>query len=89
MMQRQGQIEADGSTRRDVPQPVRAGGRSRTTPVEFLKGVRSELRKVAWPDRPEVVNYSTVVFVTLVILLFYIFGLNYVFGHAVSLLFGT
>ncbi len=57
--------------------------------MEFLKGVRSELRKVAWPDRPEVVNYSTVVFVTLVILLFYIFGLNYVFGHAVSLLFGT
>ncbi len=49
--------------------------------------VRSELRQVAWPTRPEVVNSATVVFITLVLLVCLIFVLNYAFSHAVIFLF--
>lgn len=30
---------------------------------EFFKGVRSELKKVNWPSRKDLVKYTTVVFV--------------------------
>ena len=35
--------------------------RSAPPPRQFLKEVRAELRKVAWPTRPEVINYSIIV----------------------------
>jgi preprotein translocase subunit SecE len=87
-MQRQGQVEADGSpATRHQPPPK---GRPQTQPdlsvpgrvVEFAREVRSELRQVAWPTRPEVANSATVVFITLVILVSLIFVLNYAFSHA-------
>ena len=34
--------------------------------VAYFKGVRSEMRKVVWPDREEVVNSSIIVIVTIV-----------------------
>jgi preprotein translocase subunit SecE len=93
MMQRQGQIEADGSpaTRRTAPprtRPVvqpetRAAGRV----AEFFREVRSELRQVAWPTRKEVANSATIVFLTLVLLVSLIFLLNDAFSHAVLFLF--
>jgi preprotein translocase subunit SecE len=91
MMQRQGQVEADGSpaVRRPPPQRAQRPATKRTTPAQFLREVRAELRKVAWPTRPEVVNYSTVVLVTLVVLIALIFLLNYAFAHAVNWLFET
>ena len=42
---------------------------------------------MAWPTRPEVINSATVVFITLVVLVFLIFLLNYAFSHAVIFLF--
>ncbi|MGH9292921.1 MAG: preprotein translocase subunit SecE [Acidimicrobiales bacterium] len=57
----------------------------RTT--EYAREVRNELVKVAWPGRPEVVNYAIVVFVTLVLLTAIIFGLDYGFAKGVLLLF--
>jgi preprotein translocase subunit SecE len=38
---------------------------------------------VAWPTRDEVVNYSIVVLVTVVLLTALIFGLDYIFGEFV------
>jgi preprotein translocase subunit SecE len=52
-------------------------------PVQFLREVRGELRKVAWPTRAEVINYSIVVLVAVVLLTALIFGLDYVFGEGV------
>ena len=76
MLQRQGQIEADGSTatrrhrlrpsRPDRGSQVRAESSGRV--AEFFREVRSELRQVAWPTRAEVVNSATVVFIALVVL---------------------
>ena len=94
MMQRQGQIEADGSpaTRRTAPPRTRPQVAQTRTGigrriVEFFREVRSELRQVAWPTRNEVFNSATVVLVTLILLVSFIFVLNYAFHHAVDFLF--
>ncbi|MCC5949570.1 MAG: preprotein translocase subunit SecE [Nitriliruptoraceae bacterium] len=55
----------------------------RTPPMEFLKEVRSELRKVAWPDRKEVRSYSIVVLVVTAVLVAVIWGMDFIFREAV------
>ena len=40
------------------------------------------MRQVAWPTRAEMINYTAVVFTTLVLMISLIFVLNYVFGQA-------
>jgi preprotein translocase subunit SecE len=93
MMQRQGQIEADGSpaTRRTPPPKSRPVVQTETSVfgriAEFFREVRSELRQVAWPNRKEVANSATIVFLTLVLLVSLIFVLNYTFSHFMIWLF--
>ncbi len=60
----------------------------RTGPAQFLKEVRTELRRVAWPSRGEVVQYSLIVLVTTIIIGAYIFGLDQVFGQLVFWIYG-
>ena len=90
MMQRRGDAdEADAPELAEAPAPrttratvqpeLSAGGRV----VEFGREVRSELRQVAWPTRPEVANSSAVVILVLVLLVALIFALNYAFSHGV------
>ena len=86
LMQRQGQMGPDGeptATREPKTRPAPRPPKDRTGPAEYGRQVRAELRKVAWPTRAEVVNYSIVVFLALLILTGLIFGLDYVFGKAV------
>jgi preprotein translocase subunit SecE len=59
----------------------------RTSPRQFVREVRSELRKVAWPTRQETINYSLIVAVTLVIMTTLIFGLDWVFSEVVLRIF--
>lgn len=90
LMQRQGQVDAEGApARREAPRPsaARTATKERLGPAEYARQVRAELRKVAWPTRAEVVNYSIVVFMALILLTALIFGLDYVFGKAVIFLF--
>jgi preprotein translocase subunit SecE len=101
MMQRQGQMEADGSpASRRAPAPAQGGarggartpqrgpsGRKRTTPVQFTREVRDEMRQVAWPSRSELINYTSVVLTTLLIMISLIFVLNLGFGKLITLLF--
>jgi preprotein translocase subunit SecE len=92
LMQRQGQIGEDGSPAAKRPQTTRPSPKpasQRTSPLQFLREVRGELRKVAWPSRREVVNYSTVVLVTLVVLIALIFVLDYAFSKSVLFIFET
>jgi preprotein translocase subunit SecE len=91
MMQRQGQLAPDGTPARRAPQPRPAPRpvKERTGPGEYARQVRAELRKVAWPTRTEVINYSIIVLVALLVLMALIFGLDYVFGKAVFFLFKT
>jgi preprotein translocase subunit SecE len=55
----------------------------RTSPVEFLGEVRSELRKVAWPSRKEVISYTIVVLVTSFVITMLVWGMDYVIRNAV------
>ncbi len=98
LMQRQGQMEADGSpaTRKAPASSKSAGprqprnrqqGRKRTTPVQFVREVRDEMRQVAWPSRSELINYTSVVLTTLIIMIALIFALNLAFGKLVTDLF--
>ena len=86
MLQKQGQIGADGepvAQKRRQPTPPPKNREARTGPVQFLREVRGELRKVAWPTRAEVINYSIVVLVTVVLLTTLIFLLDLFFGEFV------
>ncbi len=97
MMDRRGQTTADGAELAteafeigDVgptPRAVRTVGRRRTTPLQFAREVRDELRQVAWPTRAEMVTYSLVVFFTLLLMIALIYLLNYAFGHGVVYMF--
>ena len=91
MMQRQGQVDADGApARREAPPrptAARTATKERIGPSEYARQVRGELRKVAWPTRAEVINYSIVVLMALLLLTAVIFALDWTFGKAVIFLF--
>jgi preprotein translocase subunit SecE len=95
MLQRQGQIGPDGEATR-APRQAPAARPPRTETeraglprraATYVREVRGELRKVAWPTKPEVIRYSTITLVTLVVLTAMIFGFDYVFAKAVFFLF--
>jgi preprotein translocase subunit SecE len=65
-----------------------ASTRSRTRPQQFLREVRGEMKRVAWPSRKEVTSYSVVVLVTVTILMAFVFGLDAVFSQFVLWIFG-
>ena len=90
MLQRQGQVRPDGTPApRAAPRPQQKPPQLRTKPSQYAREVRAELRKVAWPTRAEVVNYSIVVLVAVSILTAFVFGLDYAFAKAVLFLFKT
>jgi preprotein translocase subunit SecE len=66
-------------SRRAEPERASLGARI----AQYFREVRAELAKVLWPKRSEVVNYSTVVLTTLVLIALLIFGLNYLFAQGV------
>jgi len=74
-------------TKRMQPRPAPRPTRERTTPAEYTRQVRAELRKVAWPTRTEVVHYSIIVLIALIILTGLIFAFDWAFGKGVFYLF--
>jgi preprotein translocase subunit SecE len=100
MLQKQGALGADGEPTRGAPPARKApapraqdagsggGKEKRATPVEFLKEVRGELRKVAWPTRSEITNYSIIVFVAVVVLTAFIALVDYGVSEFILKLYG-
>ena len=88
LLKKQGQLnEAGEPVRGSRPNKGPAPKAEKTGPVQFVREVRGELRKVAWPSRDEVSNYSVVVLFGIVVLTAMIAGLDYVLGEAVLKLF--
>ena len=54
--------------------------------AEFLKEVRSEMRKVIWPSRTEVQSTTTVVLVTVFIFAAYFWLVDNIIGRAIEAL---
>jgi preprotein translocase subunit SecE len=100
LLQRQGQMDEEGNPavgNKRPPRPIqpdRRGLPDRTQAenffqrsVDFLREVRAELRRVAWPTRPETLNSAVVVLVAVVVLTAAIFGLDTGFSKFVLYLF--
>ncbi len=73
LLKRQGALDEKGApTRAPRPQVQR----DRVGPAQYLREVRDEMRKVAWPGRPEVVRYSIIVTATVIVYTAYVGGLD-------------
>ena len=81
---------AGGGSRRDaaVRRQLMEQKKGRTGFRQFLKEVRGELKKVNWPSRREMLTYTFVVLVTVVIMATYVFGLDFVVSEGIFRVFG-
>lgn len=52
----------------------------------FIKGVRSELKKIAWPTRKQLVQYTIVVIIMSILLSILVFGLDFIFLNLIELI---
>jgi preprotein translocase subunit SecE len=81
------QQAAEAKRERPRPQPGAAPGpaekKKRTPPRQFLREVRSELKKVAWPSRTEVFTYTVVVLVSVVVMTLIVFAMDLGFAKGV------
>src|SRR5688572_950938 len=73
MLKRQGAIDEKGAPTRAVRQTKR----ERVGPAQYLREVRDEMRKVAWPTRPEVVRYSIIVTLCVLVYMVYVGFIDY------------
>jgi preprotein translocase subunit SecE len=71
---------------RRPPPPER---KKRAGPRQFLREVRQELKKVAWPTRRELLAYTLVVLVSVVVLTSFVFGLDFLISKGVLVVFGA
>ena len=78
-LKKMGAISGDGKVQR-APRQQPKKKQDRVGPMQYLREVRDEMRKVAWPDRPEVRRYSIIVMITVVVYTALVGGLDYVFG---------
>ena len=70
----------------------RAGGEDQRGPFArlslYYRQVVAELRKVIWPTRKELINYTAVVIVFVLIVIAYVSVLDVIFGRVVLAIFG-
>ena len=59
--------------------PAKSGGPAkpeRTSPAVFVREVRAELRKVIWPTRKELITYTTVAVIFILIMVAVVTGVD-------------
>lgn len=69
-----------------LPRPTAAqvaAKRKRTKPRQFVKEVRGELARVAWPNRHEILTYTVVVLVSVIFFMVVIGTMDYGFTKLV------
>jgi len=77
MLKRQGALDEKGAPAR----AVRQSRRERVGPVQYLREVRDEMRKVAWPSRPEVIRYSLIVTACVIVYMVFVGGIDFGLRH--------
>ncbi|MFN2604584.1 MAG: preprotein translocase subunit SecE [Gemmatimonadaceae bacterium] len=75
------------ATRTEPAAPRSSGGRG-GKPTRFVRESVSEMRKVLWPSRNELVTYSIVVIIFVVIMTAIVAGLDFGFAKLVLEVFG-
>jgi len=86
-MQKRQEAQQKAAPGRDRRRPAPPATKERTSPGQFTREVRAELKKVAWPSRGEVVNSTIVVLIAVVFLTALIFGFDFAFGEFVLFLY--
>jgi preprotein translocase subunit SecE len=79
-LRKMGALDEEGKAKR-APRQQPKKNQDRVGPVQYLREVREEMRKVAWPKRPEVTRYSIVVVITVVFYTALVGGFDYLFGQ--------
>ena len=77
-----------GPQARKPAKPAGPAKPGRTSPAVFVREVRSELRKVIWPTRKELITYTTVAVVFILIMVGIVTGVDTVFTKLVFAVFG-
>ena len=77
-LRKMGALDEQGKPTR--AQPTAKKKNERVGIRQYLREVRDEMRKVAWPKWPEVRRFSIIVLATVVIYTAYVFGLDSLFG---------
>jgi preprotein translocase subunit SecE len=66
---------------------TQANANSKTKSIgKFLKGVKSELKKVNWPNREELINHTGIVIITCIVVALTLWVLDVVFGYGLNLI---
>jgi preprotein translocase subunit SecE len=83
-------VVTGGGTPARPPMPLAGAGgrRGRGNPLDFVRDVRSELRKVAWPNQRETVNLTAVVIAFSVVVGLFLGGIDAVFQELFRFLLG-
>ncbi len=84
MLKRQGALDEKGAPTR----AVRQAPKGRVGPAQYLREVRDEMRKVAWPTRPEVIRYSIIVTVCVIVLMVFVGGIDYLMSQVTDWFYG-
>jgi preprotein translocase subunit SecE len=63
-------------------------GKKSFSPVRFLKEVKQEANKVAWPTRKDTIATTGMVLVIIFLASLYLFGIDQVIAYGVKLLLG-
>ena len=82
-LQKQGQLDDEGNpiaTKREQRAPAPA---ERASPRQYVSEVNAELRRVKWPTRSEVINYTIVVVITILLITALIAALDFLFAEGV------
>lgn len=83
-LQKQGQLDEEGNPVATSREPRAATApRDRVGPKQYVSEVRSEMRRVSWPTRNEVANYTIIVLCTLVVMTALIAACDYLFGEMI------
>jgi len=80
------QTQGQGAERRSGS--GRAAKRDRTTPALFTRQIAAELRKVIWPTRKELITYTVVALVFIIIMSAIVLSLDYGFTKLMFWIFG-
>ena len=79
-LRKMGALDQQGKPTR-APRQAPKKKTDRVGPRQYLREVRDEMRKVAWPQRPEVKRYSIIVIITVIVYTALVGGLDFVFAE--------
>ncbi|MEO3811702.1 preprotein translocase subunit SecE [Sphaerisporangium sp. B11E5] len=81
-------IDTRGEAADRPSKPSGQPAKKRTSPALFYRQIVAELRKVIWPTRKALINYTTVVLVFVLIMVGIVAGLDFLLTKGVLAVFG-